>query len=319
MMTDAVSRRARELAAEGTAFVIATVVRAKRPTSVKAGEVALVLGDGTIEGFVGGVCAQQSVRVYALKAIETEEAVLLRIVPDGPIGEDPETGREVSVDEGSATAHNPCLSGGEIEIFIEPVVPAPRVLVVGDTPIAGAVVSLGAELGLDLVHVATGGPEPSSGDLALVVAAHGRDELHMLRRALESGVPYIGLVASHKRGAGVIDELRADGVSDEHLALIDVPAGIDIGSRTPAEVAVSILATIVAVRRGKHARTPAPVPAKATSAKAAPPLAIDPICGMTVAIVTDTPSVELDGETFYFCCEGCASKFLAQHEHALAE
>jgi xanthine dehydrogenase accessory factor len=319
MMTDAVSRRARELAAEGTAFVIATVVRAKRPTSVKAGEVALVLGDGTIEGFVGGVCAQQSVRVYALKAIETEEAVLLRIVPDGPIGEDPETGREVLVDEGSATAHNPCLSGGEIEIFIEPVVPAPRVLVVGDTPIAGAVVSLGAELGLDLVHVATGGPEPSSGDLALVVAAHGRDELHMLRRALESGVPYIGLVASRKRGAGVIDELRADGVSDEHLALIDVPAGIDIGSRTPAEVAVSILATIVAVRRGKHERTPAPAPAKAASAKAAPPLAIDPICGMTVAIVTDTPSVELDGETFYFCCEGCASKFLAQHEHALAE
>jgi xanthine dehydrogenase accessory factor len=126
-------------------------------------------------------------------------------------------------------------------------------------------------------------------------------------------------VASHKRGAGVIDELRADGVSDDYLALIDVPAGIDIGSRTPAEVAVSILATIVAVRRGKHEHTPAPAPAKAASAKAAPPLAIDPICGMTVAIVTDTPSVELDGETFYFCCEGCASKFLAQHEHALAE
>jgi xanthine dehydrogenase accessory factor len=319
MMTDAVSRRARELAAEGTAFVIATVVRAKRPTSVKAGEVALVLGDGTIEGFVGGVCAQQSVRVYALKAIETEEAVLLRIVPDGPIGEDPETGREVSVDEGSATAHNPCLSGGEIEIFIEPVVPAPRVLVVGDTPIAAAVLSLGAELGLDLVHVETGGTEPSSGDLALVVAAHGRDELHTLRRALEAGVPYIGLVASHKRGAGVIDELRADGVSDEHLGLIDVPAGIDIGSRTPAEVAVSILATIVAVRRGKHESTPAPALARAPTAKAAPPLAIDPICGMTVAIVADTPSVELDGETYYFCCEGCASKFLAQHEHALAE
>src|SRR5271169_3486116 len=181
MMTDAVSRRAKELAAEGAAFVIATVVRAKRPTSVKAGEVALVLGDGTIEGFVGGVCAQQSVRVYSLQAIDSEEAVLLRIVPDGPIGEDPETGLEVSVEEGSATAHNPCLSGGEIEIFIEPVVPAPRVLVVGDTPIAGAVLSLGSELGLDMVPAA----EPATGDLALVVAAHGRDELHMLRRALE--------------------------------------------------------------------------------------------------------------------------------------
>lgn len=311
MMTGAVSRRATELAAEGTAFVIATVVRAKRPTSVKAGEVALVLGDGTIEGFVGGVCAQQSVRVYSLKAIETEEAVLLRIVPDGPMGEDPETGREVSVEEGTVTAQNPCLSGGEIEIFLEPVVPAPRVLVVGDTPIAAAVVALGKELGLEMVPSA----EPAAGDLALVVAAHGRDELHMLRRALEAGVPYIGLVASPKRGAGVIDELRADGVSEEHLALIDVPAGIDIGARTPAEIALSILATIVVVRRGERVAAPLRDPESAPS----PELAIDPICGMTVAVVADTPSVEVDGETFYFCCDGCATKFQAQHEHALTE
>ena len=319
-MTDAVLRRARELAAEGTAFVTATVVRAKRPTSVKAGEVALVLGDGTIEGFVGGVCAQQSVRVYALKAIETEEAVLLRIVPDGPIGEDPETGLEVSVEEGVATAHNPCLSGGEIEIFLEPVVPAPRVLVVGDTPIAAAVLSLGAELGLDLVPVDGHSPEPSSGDLALVVAAHGRDELHTLRRALEVGVAYVGLVASPTRGAGVIDELRADGVPEEHLALIDVPAGIDIGGRTPAEVALSILATVVAVRRGRHAAAPAvSVAAAKAPDSGAPPLAVDPVCGMTVAIVADTPSVQVGAETFYFCCEGCASRFQAQHEHALAE
>jgi xanthine dehydrogenase accessory factor len=309
-MSDAVSQRARELAAEGTAFVIATVVRAKRPTSVKAGEVALVVGDGTIEGFVGGVCAQQSVRVYSLKAIETEEAVLLRIVPDGPMGEDPETGREVSVDEGVVTAQNPCLSGGEIEIFLEPVLPTPRVLVVGDTPIGAAVLSLGPALGLEMIPAA----EPAAGDLALVVAAHGRDELHTLRRALEVGVPYIGLVASPKRGAGVLDELRSDGVSEEHLTLIDVPAGIDIGARTPAEIALSILATIVSIRRGERV-----APAHGPAQTASPNLAIDPICGMTVAIVADTPSVTVDGETFYFCCDGCASKFQAQHEHALTE
>ena len=233
MMSPAVARRAQELAAEGTAFVTATVVRAQRPTSVKAGDVALVLGDGTIEGFVGGVCAQQSVLVYALKAIETEEAVLLRIVPDGPIGEDPGTGQEVAVEEGAVTAQNPCLSGGAIEIFLEPVLPAPRVLVVGDTPIAAAVVALGGELGLDVVAVAGSDTEPAAGDLAIVVAAHGRDELHTLRRALEAGVPYVGLVASHKRGAGVLADLRADGVPDAHLERIDVPAGIDIGARTP--------------------------------------------------------------------------------------
>ena len=134
-------------------FVTATVVRAQRPTSVKAGDVALVLADGTIEGFVGGVCAQQSVRAYALKTIETEEALLLRIVPDGPIGEDPGTGREIAVEEGTVTAQNPCLSGGAIEIFLEPVLPAPRVLVVGNTPIADAVVTLAADLGLEAVAV----------------------------------------------------------------------------------------------------------------------------------------------------------------------
>ena len=320
-MSASTARRAQELAAQGATFVTATVVRAQRPTSVKAGDVALVLGDGTIEGFVGGVCAQQSVRVYALKAIETEEALLLRIVPDGPFGEDPGTGQEVSIEEGAVTAQNTCLSGGAIEIFLEPVLPAPRVLVVGDTPIAAAVLSLGAELGLDVVPVAGGAPDPAPGDLALVVAGHGRDELHTLRRALEARVPYVGLVASHKRGAGVIAELAADGVPDDQLELIDVPAGMDIGARTPAEIALSILATIVAVRRGERAAAPdhARVPAAVSAARAdAPTLAIDPICGMTVAAVAGTPSVQLDGETIYFCCEGCAAKFQAQHEHALA-
>ena len=199
--------------------------------------------------------------------------------------------------------------------------PAPRVLVVGDTPIAAAVRSLGPELGLDIVVVDEGAPDPSPGDLALVVASHGRDELHTLRRALETGVPYIGLVASPKRGAGVIAELRADGVADEHLERIDVPAGIDIGARTPAEIALSILANVVAVRRGE--RVPAAdhvtVPAAESSPGSTPPkTALDPICGMTVVVVAGTPSVQHDGETFYFCCERCAAKFESQHEHAIA-
>ena len=322
MITGALSRRAQELAAQGTPFVTATVVRARRPTNVQAGNVALVLGDGTIEGFIGGVCTQHSVRVCSLRAIETGEALLLRIVPDGPVVETDVAGREISSEEGAVTVQNTCLSGGEIEIFLEPVLPAPRVLVVGDSPIAAAVRSLGAELGLELVGVEEGVPEPAPGDLALVVAAHGRDELHTLRRALETGVPYVGLVASPRRGAGVLADLRADGVSQEHLELIDVPAGIDIGARTPAEIALSILATIVAVRRGERAAAPkrASVPVAASAPhSAAPPIAIDPVCGMTVAAVPGTPSLEVDGETVYFCCEGCKAKFQAQHEHALSD
>jgi xanthine dehydrogenase accessory factor len=319
MTTSAVSTRARELAAEGTAFVVATVVRAQRPTSVRAGDAALVLGDGTIEGFVGGVCTQASVRAYSLRVLETGEELLLRILPEGTYGDESGVGLEVSNEEGAVTVENTCLSGGGIEIFLEPVVPAPRVLVVGDSPIAGALVALGPELGLEPVVVERGAPEPATGDLAVVVASHGRDELHILRRGLELRVPYIGLVASRKRGAGVLARLRADGVPEEQLELIDVPAGVDIGARTPGEIALSILATVVSVRRGKQLGVPdtLPLPPDAEGS-GSPTLAIDPICGMTVAAVADTPSVELEGETVYFCCEACRSAFLEQHAHASA-
>ena len=313
MMSAALSRRAQALSADGEAFVMATVVHVQRPASVEPGNVALVLPDGTIEGFVGGVCSEHSVRAYALQALARGESVLLRILPFSEEGET--TPADQVAGDGAVVVQNPCLSGGVIEVFLEPVLPAPRVLVVGDTPTAEAVVRLGAELGYDAVNVSGGDSEPRPGDLALVVAAHGRDELHTLRRGLEAGLPYVGLVASPKRGTGVLAELRGDGVSDEQLARIDVPAGLDIGARTPAEIALSILAQIVAVRRAVVTDEAAPV-ATASPAASAAPLAVDPICGMTVAAVASTPSVSRGGETIYFCCEGCKSKFEAQHEHA---
>lgn len=316
MMDAAVSRRAQELAQRGVAYVTATVVRAQRPTSAHAGDVAIVLGDGTIEGFVGGSCAEHSVRVHSLAAIESGQALLLRIMPfDGEgapaaaAGEDAAGAEEeVAREEGAITVQNPCLSGGAIEVFLEPVLPAPRVLVAGDTPIAQAVRSLAAGVGFDVVALAHGLPEPAAGDLGLVVATHGRDELALLRRALECHVPYVGLVASRRRGGGVLAELRADGVSEDLLAAIDVPAGIDIGARTPGEVAVSILARLVQARR--CGRPPAP------AAAAAAQVAVDPVCGMSVAAVASTPSLEYDGHTYHFCCEGCRSQFETSRERA---
>jgi len=180
------------------------------------------------------------------------------------------------------------------------------------TPIAQAVARIGVEIGLDIVEVHDGAPEPAAGDLGLLVATHGRDELALLRRALESGVPYVGLVASRPRGTGVRAELRSDGVSDELLDRIDVPAGIDIGARTPGEVAVSILARLVAARRaGGGAHEPSHRPGSA-----APLVAIDPICGMSVAAVAGTLSLEHEGETIYFCCDGCLHQFEARLEQA---
>jgi xanthine dehydrogenase accessory factor len=313
MMTAAMARRAQELAARSESFVTATVVHARRPTSVEVGNVALVFADGTIEGFVGGVCSEHSVRAYSLKALETGEAVLLRIMPfaeEGEIVGAPE--------DGAVTVQNPCLSGGLIEVFLEPVLPAPRVLVVGDTPIAGAILRMGGELGFDLVEF-SGELEPGPHDLALVVAGHGRDELHTLRVGLEAGVPYVGLVASPTRGTGVLGELRSDGVPEELLSRIDVPAGIDIGARTPSEIALSILARIVAVRRDQTVRpaVQSRVPVVAGHDASAPStLAVDPICGMTVARLESTPSGEYDGETVYFCCDGCKARFESQREQS---
>ena len=287
MMPAALIRRAQELAERGVPFATATVVRVERPTSAKPGNTALVLEDGTIEGFVGGDCAEQSVREYALRAIEGGETILLRVVPFG--GEE---------ERGVVTVQNPCLSGGMIEVFLEPVVPAPRVLVEGDLPISHALVRLGSELGLDMVG---GDVEVRPGDFGLVAAGHGREELPALKAALEAGLPYVGLVASRRRGQGVLGELRTDGVPAELLDRIDTPAGLDIGARTPEEIALSILAKIVAVRRAP---------------RTAPATAVDPVCGMTVTVVPGTPSLEHDGETVYFCREGCKATFELQHASA---
>jgi xanthine dehydrogenase accessory factor len=236
------TRRSQELAAQREPFVVATVVRVQRPASVQPGSVGLVHADGTIEGFIGGHCAQHTVRLHALEVMEAEQPLLLRVVPDG------ETVRE----EGALTVPNSCLSGGAIEIFLEPVLPAPRVLVAGDSPIVAALRGLGPEVGLEMVaahDIQDGVLAPSADDLALVVAAHGNDEVATLRAGLEAGVRYVGLVASRKRGAAVIDELRTEGVSEELLQTLETPAGLDIGARTPGEVALSIVARIIEVRR----------------------------------------------------------------------
>jgi xanthine dehydrogenase accessory factor len=237
MMTERQARRATALAEERAPFVQATVVRAQRPASVRPGATAIVLADGRIDGFVGGACAEESVRLHALRALETGEALLLRIEPD--------TG-EASATEGAVTVHNPCVSGGGLEIFLEPRLPAARVHVVGDTPIALALGELGRDVGFDLALHAGGDLEVETDDAAVVVASHGRDEERALAVALESGVPYVGLVASHARGQDVVATLA---VSDADRARVHTPAGLDIGARTPEEVALAILAEIVATRR----------------------------------------------------------------------
>lgn len=219
-----------------TPFVLATVVRAERPTSAKPGDRALVLPDGTMEGFVGGSCAESTVRSHGLRLLASGESTLLRITP----AESSET-----VTEGLVTVGNPCLSGGTLEIFLEAMFPPKLVHVHGDGPIARALVEVGRAAGHD-VRAAT---DTSPDDLAaLIVASHGHGEEPLLTQALRSGVPYVGLIASHKRGEAVLSSLD---VTDEQRARVHTPAGLNIGARTPAEIAVSVYAQLVAEHVGR--------------------------------------------------------------------
>jgi xanthine dehydrogenase accessory factor len=215
-----VTDTAAELARTREPFVQATVVRAQKPTSAHAGDTALVRADGSIAGFVGGTCAEASVREYGLMTLSTNEPLLLRIVP----GEAPPQ----STEEGAVTVANPCLSGGAVEIFLEPRVPAPRMLVVGDSPVAEALADLGRPLGFDVELVPGELARPQTGDAAVVVASHGRGEEPALTAALRLGVPYVGLVASRIRGASVLAALD---VPDDQRSRVHSPAGLDIGRR----------------------------------------------------------------------------------------
>jgi len=290
--------RADDLRARRVPFVSATVVRAERPTSAKPGDSALVLGDGTIVGFVGGECAEASVQLHALNALNTGEPMLLRITPNG-LG----SAASEPVDApGITTVHNPCLSGGTLEIFLDPENPPPLLLVYGDGPIARAVMAMA-----DAIGYATAGAEGSPHDAAAVlVASHGRSEDEALRAALAAGVPYVGLVASHRRGGSVLARL---GLTDEEAARIRTPAGLDIGARTPEEVALSILAEIVSTRPraplGRSSRGPAAVGEGDSNT------AVDPVCGMSVAAAEASLCFEIDGDRYFFCGSGCRDAFVA--------
>lgn len=290
-------QRAAGLRAERVPFVHATVVLAERPTSAKPGDSAVVFADGTIEGFVGGTCAESTVRAQSLALLDSGDPLLLRITPS------PEEETEPRPDR--LTVHNPCLSGGTLEIFLEPVVPAPLLLVHGDSPTATALAGLGQRLGYQ-VHPGVGADLTSAA--AVVCASHGRDEEEVLTAALTAGVPYVALVASPKRGESVVASLEVD---EAARARVHTPAGLDIGARTPEEIALSILAEMVAERRRTSGRPVEEHRHEEHGAAAPPGTAVDPVCGMTVATVETSLHLDHEGVRYWFCGSGCLRAFAA--------
>jgi xanthine dehydrogenase accessory factor len=285
MSEDALVRAGR-LAAEGEPHVLATVVNVERPASTRRGDRAVITPGGALFGWVGGACSEPIVIREALRALADGEPRLVRI---GPPGTEAEEGDVV-------VAESSCASEGTVEVLVEPHLPKPLLAVTGAGPAARTLRELAATIGWRVADELVDGAD------AVVVASMGHGDEETLAAALGSGAGYVGLVASARRAQTVVAELRARGLDEEALAQIRSPAGLDLGPSGQEEIAVAILAELVAWRHTRGA-SPADVVDEA----------VDPICGMTVSIAAARETVVRDGTTYYFCGPGCRRRFEAAH------
>jgi xanthine dehydrogenase accessory factor len=300
---------------EGQPFALATVVRVVRPTSGRPGYKAVVRPDGSHVGWVGGMCTEDLVVAEARNALREGTPRLLRVTPDE---------RRGPPQEGVVDRTMVCESGGTVEIYIEPNVPKPNLLIVGDSPVAASLAALGPLLGYHVTLVAAGAnardlpsvdtlvtevedlPKHLMAPTYAIVATMGRyDELALARIAV-APVAFVGLVASRKRAASVLATLREDGLTEGQVASIRNPVGLDISAESPEEIALSIMAELTQVRRTAPRSTVAEPPAASVSPD---PPAIDPVCHMEVDRSTPLRATHA-GTTYYFCADSCRRKFV---------
>ena len=298
MRTAELLQLAADLARRGEPFVLATVVRREAYSSAHQGDMAVITGDGGYHGWLGGNCTQPTVKREAKRALVDGKPRLISLTPD-PAGE---------TRPGISALPMTCHSGGTVDIYLEPVLPPPRLVLYGDSPAARALRQLGAAMGYSVE--AAGAARPG-GRLYAVVATMGENDEDSVIAALEARPAYLGVVASRKRFAELRESLLARGVSAEALASIRNPAGLDIGARLPEEVALSILAEIVQLSRAAAA-------AEAPPAEPEEPVELDPVCGMTVIVAAAHHRAEHGGRSYYFCNPRCREKFLADPARYLA-
>jgi xanthine dehydrogenase accessory factor len=319
---------------DGRSFAVATVVARRAPVSAHLGDRAIVHADGRMEGFVGGACSREIIRAHALESLRVRRARLISIRPDA----DPPS----ASNDDHVTVVMSCASEGAVDVYVEPIVPPRPLVVVGATPVAEALSRLARELDYDVVRVVDANEqrdidrqtsqigiavapleslqavlERSGAGVAVVVASQGHyDELALEAISKHGAAAYVGLVASRKRGANVRARLEAGGA--RHTETIHIPAGLDLGARTPPEVALSILAEIVREMPSEAVGPQGDVARVSDSAPAIETTAIDPVCGMQVAIAAAPYHAELEGTTYYFCCPHCRAHFLEDPQNYVA-
>jgi len=287
-------------------FVLATVVAYKSPQSAKPGSKAIIKADGSQTGWVGGGCVQPIVLREAKQALATGKPKLLTISPDAP--------REDW--KGVESYRMTCEGGGSLEIYLEPFLPKPQLIIVGRSPVAQTVAHIGHLLDFKVVVAdpeATSESFPEADQILteldairsyindssyVVVATMGNGDEEGLSAVVGTRPKYLGLVASEKKSKGLFEYLLGTGTTPEDIGVITCPAGIELGSETLPEIALSVAAEITRLRRAAVAEKPSE-----------PQAAIDPICGMSVDVENAKYTSVVGGETIYFCCLRCKETF----------
>jgi xanthine dehydrogenase accessory factor len=326
-MFDRFLNKAAELLAKGETFVTASVVRFQAPISGKPGDKAIIFADGKMWGWIGGGCAQPVVIKEALKALADGKPRLVRISPTA------------APEDGIVDYTMTCHSGGTLDIYIEPVLPKPHILIFGRSPLAQTLARLGKTVGYRISVVSSGADQEQFPDVDLlradsnlgelkigretfiVVSTQGEGDEEALEQAARTNAAYIAFVASKVKAQKVFEYLREAGVPSERVSQIRAPAGLDIHASTPEEIAVSILAEIIQLRSNR-AKPVAESKKSALSVLNLPVLnlpvlnkeARDPVCGMLVNVSGAKYKSEHNGSEVYFCCAGCKRAFDRQPE-----
>ncbi|MBC6492327.1 XdhC family protein [Flavihumibacter stibioxidans] len=303
-------------------FSLAIVVKREAPSSGKTGDKAIINKFGEIIGWVGGGCVRAILIKESEEAMKTGKSRLVRI------------GRGISNNqqEGVMEYKMTCQSEGTVEVFIEPVLPLPHLVVMGKTAIAKALVKFGKLAGYRVTAIAEDAkidtfekPDelitryhleqvkttPAS---CIVVATQGEEDEAAMEQALGKEHAYIGFVASQKKGQSMLEYLRSSGLNEERIAAIKTPAGLDINAKTPEEVAISILAEIISVKSSLPATAGFTQFDDTRQEAGKPKFYINPVCGVPVDINHPKHILEYKGEKVYFCCDGCKTKFELEPE-----
>jgi xanthine dehydrogenase accessory factor len=293
-----------DLAKRGEAFALATVVWRQGPSSSQLGSRAIITDAGELRGWIGGACAEPVVIREARRVIAEGVPRLLLLGTPGQFG--------AAVPDGMVVIPISCQSEGALEVYIEPVVPAPHLVVVGRSPMAQTLIELARAVGWRCELIA--GEKFTAADAdsrsIVVVATQGHGDEEVVEQAVAARPAYIGLVGSRRRGAAVLGYLADRGVPQEQLDEVRVPVGLDLGSTSHQEIAVAILAELVQVRASGSLGGAATAAADG-AAVPVPAEAVDPVCGMTVTADESGLPLEYEGTAYYFCRTGCRREFEA--------